>query len=59
VLERIVDELAAFHPPHRVHDSLFAPHRLLRDAQPADHIHADRGDEVLAAIARLRDEAFG
>lgn len=59
VLEQIVDELAAFHPPHRVHDWLFAPHRLLRDQQPAHRVHAGRGDEVLAVIARLRDEAFG
>lgn len=59
VLEAVVDELAAFHPPHRVHDWIFTPHRLLGHAKPAERIQAGRGDEVLAVIAQLRDGAFG
>ncbi|MFY9580133.1 MAG: hypothetical protein WAQ33_12495 [Gaiellaceae bacterium] len=59
VLEQLVDELAAFYPPHRIHDWLFAAHRLLGGEAPAELIAAGRGDEVLKLVARLRDGAFG
>jgi site-specific recombinase XerD len=59
VVEVVVDELAAFYPPRRVHDWIFNPHRLLGHAKPAERIQAGRGDEVLVVIAELRDGAFG
>jgi len=59
VLEAVVDELAAFYPPHRVHDWTFNPHQLLGHAKPAERIQAGRGDEVLAVIAKLRDWVLG
>jgi len=59
VLEAIVDELAVLYPPHRVHDWIFNPHRLLGHAKPAERIQGGGGDEVLAVIAELRDGAFG
>jgi len=37
---------------------LFSPHRLLGGDRPADRIHAEKTDDVLALIAQLRDGAF-
>jgi hypothetical protein len=59
ILEAVVDELAVLYAPHRVHDWIFNPHRLLGHAKPAEHIQAGRGDEALAVIVQLRDGAFG
>jgi transcriptional regulator with XRE-family HTH domain len=57
-LEWLVDQLGEFYPPDEARLWLFAPHRQLAGARPADRIQQGHVDEVLALIAQLRDGAY-
>ena len=57
-LEWLASQLAEFYEPDEARLWLFAPHRQLGGARPADRIAEGRIDEVLAIIDRLRDGAY-
>ncbi|MBA3807741.1 MAG: helix-turn-helix transcriptional regulator [Solirubrobacterales bacterium] len=56
-LEWLIGELSGFYEPDEAHLWLFAPHRLLGGARPAERIREGNVDDVLALISQLQDGA--
>ena len=57
-LEWIVEKLTNFYTPQEARFWLFSRQELLDGKTPADLIADDKSEEVLAAIAQLREAVF-
>lgn len=58
ILEWLAGQLSQFYDPDHARLWLFAPHRMLGGARPADRIAAGEADAVLALIDQLQSASF-